>query len=65
MDNTGYSYKITREIIRKKIIGTNIKTTTNSRKVPYTTLYELHKDISEKRIIDEINRQNMMSDYGV
>jgi hypothetical protein len=65
MDNSGTKYKMRRELIRKRIIGTNIKTTTNSRKVPYTTLYELNKDISEKKIIDEINRLNMNSDYGV
>jgi len=61
------SYKFRKRQERRRAIkiGTSIKRTTNTRKVPYTTDYELQRDIKEKEIIDEINRQNLNSDYGV
>lgn len=60
-----YVFRRRMERIKAAKIGTTIKQTTNSRKVPYTTAYELQRSMNETRIIDEINRQNMTSDYGV
>ena len=59
------NFRKLKEIVRASKIGTTIKTTTNSRKVPYTTEYELMKETDEKKVIDEINRLNLSSDYGV
>ena len=58
-------FRLLKELIRANKIGTTIKTTTNSRKTPYTTAYELYKETEEKKLIDEINRLNLNSDYGV
>lgn len=60
-----YRYRKLREISKAIRIGTNVKSTTNSRKNPYDTEYEMRKEISEKKVIDEINRLNLTSDYGV
>ena len=60
-----YNFRLYQERRRARKIGTTIKQTTNTRKVPYITEYELQRDINEKKIIDEINRQNLYSDYGV
>ena len=59
------NYRTLKELIRGIKIGTTIKTTTNSRKVPYTTEYELKRETKQKKVIDEINRLNLTSDYGV
>ncbi len=58
-------FRYLRELIKAKKIGSTIKSTTNSRKVPYTTAYERNKEKEEKKVIDEINRLNLTSDYGV
>ena len=61
-----YRYRKLREISKAIRIGTTIvKNKTNSRKNNYTTEYQLRKNTEEKRVIDEINRQNLYSDYGV
>jgi hypothetical protein len=60
-----YDFRKEQERKRAKKIGTSIRTTTNSRKVPYTSEYELRRNLKETEIIDEINRQNLYSDYGV
>lgn len=60
-----YNFRKNSEARKARKIGTTVKRTTNSRKVPYTTEYELRRDIKEKQVIDEINRQNLYSDYGV
>ena len=60
-----YGFRKYQERKRARKMGTSIKQTTNSRKVIYTTEYDLQRDINEKKVIDEINRQNMYSDYGV
>ena len=60
-----YKFRRIKELIRAKEIGTTVKSTTNSRKTNYTTEYEAERDIEEKSVIDEINRLNMTSDYGV
>lgn len=60
-----YNFRKNQEIRKGKKMGTSVNRTTNSRKVPYTTEYELRRDIKEKQVIDEINRQNLYSDYGV
>ena len=71
MNNDGtpsasYRYRKLREISKSVRIGTNIvKNKTNSKKNNYTTEYQLRKDAEEKKVIDEINRQNLYSDYGV
>lgn len=62
---SSYDFRKKQETYRAIRMGTTITQTTNSRKVPYTTEYELSRDIKEKEIIDEINRQNLYSDYGV
>jgi hypothetical protein len=62
---SSYDFRKKQETDRAIRMGTTIKQTTNSRKVPYTTEYELSRDIKDKEIIDEINRQNLYSDYGV
>lgn len=59
------NFRILKELVRARGIGTSIKQTTNSRKVPYTSYYEQQREIKEKKVIDEINRQNLTSDYGV
>lgn len=60
-----YNFRKYQEDRKARKMGTSVKVTTNSRKVPYTTEYELRRDIKEKQVIDEINRQNLYSDYGV
>ena len=60
-----YEFRRYQERKRAKKIGTSIKQTTNSRKVPYTTDYELEINKKETEVVDEINRQNLSSDYGV
>ena len=60
-----YRYRKLREISKAIRIGTNVKSTTNSRKNPYDTEYEMRKEISEKKVIHEINILNLTSDYGV
>jgi hypothetical protein len=60
-----YNFRKDAEEQRANNIGTNITQTTNSRKVPYTTDYDMRKEIEHISIIDEINRQNLYSDYGV
>ena len=60
-----YYFRKFQERKRAARMGTTVKQTTNTRKVPYTTEYELQRDVTEKKIIDEINRQNLYSDYGV
>lgn len=65
MPRADYRYRKLREISKAIRIGTNIKSTTNSRKNPYDTEYEMRKEISEKKVIDKINRLNLTSDYGV
>lgn len=62
---SSYKYRLIRELIKAKKIGTYIERTTNSRKVPYTNMYELRKEKQEKKVINEINRLNLNSDYGV
>ena len=59
------TFRKLKEIVKGSKIGTSVKTTTDSRKVPYTTMYELHRETEEKKVIDEINRLNLTSDYGV
>lgn len=59
------TFRRLKEIVKGEKIGTSVKTTTDSRKVPFTTSYELHKETEEKKVIDEINRLNLTSDYGV
>lgn len=65
MPEPTYKYKKFRELSKAIRIGTSIKSTTNSRKVKYNTDYELNKQLSEKNIVNEINRLSMTSDYGV
>lgn len=62
---SNYKFRKVLERARAKRIGTGIIQTTNSRKTPYTSEYDLRKNIKEKQVIDEINRQNLYSDYGV
>lgn len=60
-----YEYRRLKELVRKRKMGTNIIKTTNSRKTPYTDAYNLRKDTEEKKVINEINRLNLYSDYNV
>lgn len=59
------TFRSLKELVRARKIGTYIKSTTNSRKVPYNSAYELRKETEEKSVINEINRLNLTSDYGV
>lgn len=62
---SSYEYRKRKEFYRARNIGTSIKKSTNSRKVPYTTEYELRRDKKEKEVIDEINRRNLSAGYNV
>ena len=59
------TFRKLKETVKGEKIGTSVKTTTDSRKVPFTSQYELMKETEEKKVIDEINRLNLSTDYGV
>lgn len=64
-DKPAYSFLIYEEQKKATKMKTFVKSSTSSRKVPYIREYELSKYKEEKTIIDEINRRNLTSDYGV
>jgi hypothetical protein len=64
-DKPAYSFIIYEENKRAKNLKASVSKSTGFRKTKYSTQYELDKENAEKELIDEINRSNMASGYGV
>ena len=64
-DKPAYSFIVYEERKRARVLKTNVTRSTGFRKNKYTSQYELEQETAEKKLIDEINRRNLTSDYGV
>ena len=64
LDTTTLNYQLYREGRRKRIINSKLSSS-DYYNCKSTTEYNKRKNRKQKQIIDEINRLNLTSDYGV
>lgn len=64
-DKPAYSFIMYEERKRALRLKNNVIKSNRFGKNKYTSQYELEQETAEKKILDEINRSNLTSDYGV
>ena len=64
-DKPAYSFIVYEEARKRSTLKSGIKKSTGFRKNDYESQYEMTVSMEEKSILDEINRRNLTTDYGV